>query len=221
IWYHTQANGLSKDLQKFYYPQSIKDVATLKEEIKSAEDRQYLYLPAAKKMRRVSGKNQSWVGSDLIYEDMQEIKIEDWNYQFVGSSKVDGFDTAIVEMTPKPGSDSTYSKRINYIRTDGSFYPSKVEFFDKSGKLLKELYNRDVHNYDGALYSMFLVVRNVQDNHKTELERLWVRVNTKFTESIMTTRHMEKPVERYDQPDGIRSAVREISLKRGGSEPTE
>lgn len=214
VWYHTRANGMAKDLQKFYYPQSIKDIATLKEEVKNEEDRQYLYLPAAKKMRRVSGKNQSWVGSDLIFEDLQEIKIADWTYRLMGTTKIDGFDCNMVEMTPKAGTDSAYSKRINYIRTDGSFYPGKVDFFDKNGKLLKELYNRDVRSHDGALYSNLLVVNNVQDKHKTELERLWIRVNTKLPDTVMTPRQMEKPVEGYDLPAGIAVVMREIGARR-------
>lgn len=214
VWYHTRSAGISKDLQKFYYPQSIKDIATLKEEVKNEEDRQFLYLPAAKKMRRVSGKNQSWVGSDLIFEDLQEIKIDDWTYRSLGTTKIDGFDCSMVEMTPKPGADSAYSKRINYIRTDGSFYPGKVEFFDKSGKLLKALHNSDVRDHDGALYSTLLTVNNVQDKHKTELERLWIRVNTKFPDAIMTTRQMEKSVDAFELPAGITAVMREIAAKR-------
>lgn len=214
VWYHTRSAGISKDLQKFYYPQSIKDIATLKEEVRNEEDRQFLYLPAAKKMRRVSGKNQSWVGSDLTFEDLQEIKLEDWTYRSLGTTKVDGYDCSVVEMTAKEGAGSAYSKRINYIRADGSFYPGKVEFFDKSGKLLKELHNSDVRDHDGALYSTLLVVNNVQDKHKTELERLWIRVNTKFPDAIMSTRQMEKPVEAFDVPAGIAAVMREIALKR-------
>jgi hypothetical protein len=203
LWYHSEEKGLSKDMQKFYYPRSIKNVATLYEEVVGKDARQFLYLPAARKLRRVSSKNKSWVGSDLIYEDLQNIDIDDWQYRDMGHEQIDGFDTHVIEMTATAKSDSSYSKRHYYVRSDGSFYPSKVRFFDKSGKLLKELERTDVRDHQGALYADTIKVHNMQDGHSTELKRRWIKVNVGLSQKWMSRRQMKKSIENFQQPKGI------------------
>lgn len=200
--YQIETDSGKITLLKFLKPADIKDTGTLNVEIKGKDDLQHLYLPAAKKLRRVSAKNQSWVGSDFSYEDLQEIEVDDYRYEAVGAEVLDGFDCYVYTMEPLESDNSVYGKQVRWV-TKGTYVPIKIEYYEKNGRLLKTTYASDIRGIEGAQYAWHVVCENAQDGHRTELDRIWIVLNQNLGEGIFTTRHLEKSIEFYDQPKNI------------------
>lgn len=211
LWYHLASQQGDLDLQKFFYPRSIRNIATFNEEVRDAEDLQYLFLPAASRVRRVSSKHQTWVGSDLIYEDLQKLNLEDWTYRYVEQASEDGFAVHVIDCVAKPSSNSAYAKRRYYIRADGSYFPSRIDFFDSVGTLIKQVRRSDVRAYGDALYERLVQVKDFRNGHQTELERRWVQVNVGLPAALVSVRQMEKGIEHFAYPAEIQRVVDEAT----------
>lgn len=207
VWYHLSGEKGALDLQKFFFPRSIRNIATFNEEVKGAEDLQYLYLPAASRVRRVSSKHQTWVGSDLIYEDLQKLKLEDWEFRFAPSSDQAAAGVYVVDCIAKPSSNSAYAKRRYFIRADGTYFPNQIDFFDANGTLIKRVEREQVSAYGDALYERFVNVTDYRNGHRTSLERKWVRVNTGLDMPTVSIRQMERNIEHFPQPSDLMQLV--------------
>ncbi|MEN5147948.1 outer membrane lipoprotein-sorting protein [Pseudomonas orientalis] len=207
VWYHLSGEKAALDLQKFFFPRSIRNIATFNEEVKGAEDLQYLYLPAASRVRRVSSKHQTWVGSDLIYEDLQKLKLEDWEFRFAPSSDQAAAGVYVVDCIAKPSSNSAYAKRRYFIRADGTYFPNQIDFFDANGTLIKRVQREQVSAYGDALYERFVNVTDYRNGHRTSLERKWVRVNTGLDMPTVSIRQMERNIEHFPQPSDLMQLV--------------
>src|SRR5262245_24484410 len=72
-------------LVRFHAPNDIKGTALLVWDHPSADDERFLYLPALARVRRIAGseKQESFVGSDLSYEDIGGRELDDYTYRFV------------------------------------------------------------------------------------------------------------------------------------------
>src|SRR2546426_7535803 len=72
-------------LVRFTYPNDIKGTGFLVWEHPDADDERFLYLPALGRVRRIAGeeKQDSFVGSDLTYEDIGGRDVADYTYAFV------------------------------------------------------------------------------------------------------------------------------------------
>ena len=71
-------------LLRFTYPNDIRNTAFLVWEHPGADDERFLYWPALGRVRRIAGqeKDESFVGSDLSYEDIGGRDIADYTYAF-------------------------------------------------------------------------------------------------------------------------------------------
>jgi hypothetical protein len=132
----------NKTLIKFVKPTNIRNVGLLTwEQQESEEDDQWLYLPASKKIKRITGgsKANPFMGSDFAFEDMRPENLDSHSYEIKGEENVDGHNCWIVEAlpsTPKEAKDSGYSKRTMWVRKD-IYITVKTEFYDRRNKLSK------------------------------------------------------------------------------------
>ncbi len=76
-------------LVRFSYPNDIKNTAFLVWEHPDADDERFLYLPALGRVRRIAGeeKQESFVGSDLSYEDIGGRDIADYTLRVLRSQR--------------------------------------------------------------------------------------------------------------------------------------
>ncbi len=208
--YQMSTDGGKKTLMKFLRPRDIKDTGTLNQEVIGKDDIQHLYLPAAKKLRRISSSNksQSWVGSDFSFEDLAEVDLDDFTFDFLGTEVFEGHTCYKYSMIPKDPENSMYSKQIRWARV-GSFLPVRWEYFDKQGKLLKTLVANDFKKVNGIDYAWNLYMENVQEKHSTRLVRRWLKLDTGMDTGMVSIRHLKKSIERYNHPEGLKSLWKE------------
>ncbi|MEE8340631.1 MAG: outer membrane lipoprotein-sorting protein, partial [Candidatus Neomarinimicrobiota bacterium] len=127
-----------KQIIWFLAPADDKGVAFLKIEHEGEDDEMRLWLPAFNKVRRISSKQKadSFMGSDMSYEDMTSRELNEYTYKLTGSEKIDDSEYYILESIPNPELESTYSKHIAWI-SKSDYLVMKEESYDNSGRLLK------------------------------------------------------------------------------------
>ncbi len=153
-------------------------------------DDQWIYLPALKKVKRISSDSKSdyFMGSDFTYDDLGDRKIDADTHKLLREESVDGHDCYVVESISKD-EDYMYSKTMTWIRKD-SFVGAKKEFYDEDDELLKTLTIKKIEQISGFWVISHSVMENVQKNHKTSMELSNIKINTgvpasKFTERMM------------------------------------
>ncbi len=159
-----------KSLVLFATPRDIEGTALLSHAKILDPDDQWLYLPALKRVKRISSSNKSgpFVGSEFAFEDFTAIELNKFNYSFAGVDVCGDLQCDVVERLPRY-ENSGYTKQIAWVdQTD--FQIRKVEFYDRRGDLLKVLELNDYRKYDNGVWRAHrLSMSNVQTNKQTDL----------------------------------------------------
>lgn len=118
-------------------PPDVKGTKLLTVTHKKSDDQQWLYLPAMKRVKRISAqlKSGSFMGSDFAYEDLSGTDVDKYSYKFIKNDTIDGRPTWVVQRKSK-GSDSGYGREV--IWYDHEYKSAvKAEFYDRKNELLK------------------------------------------------------------------------------------
>ncbi len=115
-------------------------------------DDQWLYLPALKRVKRISSVNKSgpFVGSELAFEDFTALELEKFSYRHLGEEPCGELICDVVERVPRY-EHSGYRRQKAWIDRD-VYQVRKVEFHDRKDALLKTLTLDDYRQYDGGFW---------------------------------------------------------------------
>jgi len=132
-------NDGDKSMSIFDEPADVKGTASLTYSHANEADEQWLYLPALKRVKRISSKNKSgpFMGSEFAFEDISSQEVEKYDYTYLGDEDVDGVTVHKIEAIPTY-KHSGYTRLINYIDVE-RLVPVKVEYFDRKNAALKTL----------------------------------------------------------------------------------
>ncbi len=163
------------------------------------QDKQWIYLPAMKRVRRVPvSSTQTFVGTNLIYEDVRELageRTERYVYQSAGDEEVDGRPCAVVVATPAEGADSAYSSRKQWVDRE-RLLPVRIEYYDKRGKLWKVLRNSSLELVlDGVYRPGLMVMRDLQVDEATLLWFDQREVGKAAPREVFSKDYLESAVE--------------------------
>ena len=136
-----------KSLTIFDNPKDIKGTAFLSHTHALKPDDQWLYLPALKRIKRISSANKSgpFVGSEFAYEDLSSQELEKYTYKWLRDEAINGHDVFVIERFPQY-KNSGYTRQISWIDKD-MYQSRKVEFYDRKNSLLKTLVFSDYEQY--------------------------------------------------------------------------
>jgi len=128
-----------KALTIFDQPRDIAGTAFLSFSKTQGADDQWIYLPAAKRVKRISTRNKSspFMGSEFAYEDMTSFELEKFDFAYLRDETIDGVDTFVVEQIPTD-KFSGYTKQIVWVDKE-HYRMQRTEFYDRKGALLKVL----------------------------------------------------------------------------------
>jgi hypothetical protein len=138
-----------KSLTIFDTPRDVKGTAFLSHTHAVKPDDQWLFLPALKRVKRISSANKSgpFVGSEFAYEDLTSQEVEKYTYKWLRDATLDGKKVSVMERYPAY-KHSGYTRQIVWV--DLTIYQSvKVEYFDRKNALLKTLTTADFRELDG------------------------------------------------------------------------
>ncbi|HHX8565855.1 outer membrane lipoprotein-sorting protein [Vibrio sp. RM-44-3] len=168
-----------KGLTIFDEPRDVKGTAFLNHSHTVGADDQWLYLPALKRVKRISSRNKSgpFMGSEFAYEDLSSFEIEKYRFNYLKDDTINGQDVFVIEQIPTDKS-SGYTKQTVWL--DKAHYrPLKVEFYDRKGSLLKTLSFSDYKQYLNQYWRAHtMAMTNHQTGKSTELTTSEMRFNT-------------------------------------------
>jgi outer membrane lipoprotein-sorting protein len=158
----------------------------------SKDDDIWLYLPAMKRVRRVtgSGKNDSFMGTDFTYEDMGSRSLNKDEFSLRGEEAVEGEACWTVEAKPKDGKDP-YGRRVMWVRKD-TYIIKAVDYYDRQDRLLKTLRVSGIEQIDGIWTAKKMEMTNVQDKHSTVIAMSEIRFNMPLDDSLFAVTSLER-----------------------------
>ena len=184
-----------KQLIWFLEPRDDYGIAFLKIEKKGEADFMNMWLPGFKKFRRISSqkKSDSFMGSDLSYEDMTNRDIEEYEFSLLNDKALCNDDTEEIcyLLSSKPKDEfSEYSEHKTWVTKD-TFLSLREESYDKDGKKLKykEITYIDI---DGYQIMNTLKVENLQKNTSTYLSINDIKVNNGYSDDIFHSKSLKR-----------------------------
>lgn len=158
------------------------------------DDDQWIYLPALKKVKRISSDNKDdyFMGSDFTYDDLGERHPEEDKHKLLRTETLDGEECYVVESTPKE-SDYMYSKVVTWVIKD-KWIGLKKEFYDDDGDFLKTLRVKKYDKVQGFWTILHTEMENDQKNHKTIMKFEDLEINTGISDSYFTERRMSRGI---------------------------
>ncbi len=141
-----------KGLTVFSTPRDVQGTALLSHAKILEADDQWLYLPALKRVKRISSANKSgpFVGSEFAFEDFTSTELNKYEYKYAGEETVDGVKMDVLERFPLY-KNSGYTKQVSYVDQD-VYQVRKIDFYDRKGSLLKTLMLNDYREYEGGIW---------------------------------------------------------------------
>ncbi|NMM42714.1 outer membrane lipoprotein-sorting protein [Pseudoalteromonas arctica] len=157
-------------------PADVRDISFLMrsyDEGTAQEDEQWMYLPAFRKVRRISAtdKRGAFMGSEYSYYDLDKLRITDFDSKIVKSESVNGVETHVIERTPKSQdviNKSGYYKLITWVDKDRKLI-LKQQYFDTKGILFKQLDVDKVDKIQGFWTITASTMTNFIENKKSTL----------------------------------------------------
>ncbi len=192
-------DGLKRSMIVFLEPGDLKGTTLLTRQLAENEYKQWIYLPGRNAMQRIASRSQrsAFMGSDFTYEDLQPDLLDNYNFSTPESETIEGKDCFVIVMTPKNKKNTSYGKRIFWIRKD-IYFTMKIEFFDHHKRLIKTQTNHELTTEgNGVWYAKKVLMDNHKKKHKTLMglkERHENKEidNTFFTQkNILKGMHME------------------------------
>ena len=158
----------------------------------SVDSDSWIYIPAMKKVRRVSGssKDDDFQGTDFTYDDLGNRNLSKDNFAILGEEKVNGIDCWILEAKAKDPK-AKISRRVSWVNKK-TYVIQKGEYYDKQNRLQKTLACESIQKVNGYWSTLKLTMTNVQTNHKTIYEVKNLKYDEKINESYFTVSALER-----------------------------
>ena len=186
-----------RSLIRFTYPNDIRNTAFLVWEHPDADDERFLYLPALGRVRRIAGqeKDESFVGSDLSYEDIGGREIPDYTYAFAGDdaswTAPDGkrHPAWLLESRAKDVK-AEFPRSVSVVLKD-RFIITSGEAFNRRNERVKRFEVRKLEQVENIWTVLDLAMSNERDKTRTELTTSSIDYNVGLSEQDFARRQLE------------------------------
>ncbi len=187
-----------RTLVRFSYPNDIRGTSFLVWEHPAGEDERFLFLPALGRVRRIAGqeKQESFVGSDLSYEDIGGREISDYTYAFTDENASwtapDGSRHPAWALESRSRDRrADFPRAVNLVLKD-RFIIVHADTYNPRDERVKVFDVRKLERIDGIWTVVELAVANERDRTRTELTVTSVRYNTGLSEDDFSRRALEQ-----------------------------
>ena len=187
-------------------PTNVKGTSFLTFDYQDAkkDDDQWLYLPALRKVRRISASDRGdyFLGTDFTYEDMKlegKLDVTDLDFTVLNAETLNivddnSYQSLLMSGTPK---NTTIAKELGYSRTEfwvdtKSWLIIKAKYWDLKGKLLKTLVSRDIRLVDDIYTRHEMTMKNSKTGHQTTFSFSHVNYKTLVKDSLFSKRAMKQ-----------------------------
>lgn len=136
-----------KSIMVFDRPRDLKGTAILTFSHKTEADEQWLYLPALKRVKRISSADKSgpFMGSEFAFEDLSSQEVEKYSYKYLRDESTNGELSYVVERIPVD-KYSGYSRQVTWV-DQAEYRLQRVDYYDRKDTLLKTMVAADYQKY--------------------------------------------------------------------------
>ena len=195
IRYHKRyidSNYKSKSLLRFIKPDIVKGTGFLIWSNRSGGNDQWLFLPKLKTAKRIESKakTQRFMNTEFSYEDLESFNQSDEQYFLKDEENLNDQHCYIVEVLGH--TQTQYKRRLVWIDSE-DWLLRRVEFYDKSNKLLKVLTISEYQSFENFNFSTKLIMRNIQTGSQTVMDVSDIKYNIDLPDSYFTKDSLVKP----------------------------
>ncbi len=178
----------NKRLVRFSSPGDVAGMGVLVEN----DSTMYVFLPGFQKVRRMGThiRNQTFMGSDFSFEDMSQT-----SYSPTFEAKLTGSDatTWTLDLTAKPGVETEFPKAKMVVEKKSNS-PTKIDYFDASGKLLKTQ-TRDDYHQDSPKHwqpGKVTIVDHRRNDHTSEIVFTSTKIDSGLSDAVFSVRSLAR-----------------------------
>lgn len=165
-------NEVKKTRIRFSAPRRVKHTGFLSYDFlaEDQQDEQWIFLPAIKKTRRIpiSGRGESFMGSDFSYEEIKsnfKFALNDYHFVLTGQTE----DHYLLQATPV---NQQVAEELGIGKLDAqidkqTWLPMQVRFYDTRMQALKNMTIDKVEQKDGIYVVMQVTMQHQQNQHKS------------------------------------------------------
>ncbi len=191
--YSKEYGNDSKQVIVFLAPADVAGTGYLSWEYEDEQrdDDRWLYLPALRMVRRISGSSNEdyFMGSDFTYDDMGDRNVDEDTHTLLREETPEGQTCWVVEsVSLEP--DELYANRLIWVRQDNCMV-IRVEYYDSMG-LMKVLTVCDIRQVDGIWTAHSMFMDNLHEEHQTRLTLSNVSYNQDLDDNIFTVTAIER-----------------------------
>lgn len=187
LFYSSPSNVKGTSFLTYDYPDKTKD------------DDQWLYLPALRKVRRISAADRGdyFLGTDFTYDDIKnerKVDAEDYRFKTLKQEHINGLTSYLVEAIPRTeliAEELGYGRLVFRVRSDIWMIVS-TEYSDIKGNPLKTFKAEDIRQIDGIWTRHKLTVNNLKTGHTSIFSVSDVQYDSQIKDSLFTERAMKK-----------------------------
>ncbi len=161
-----------KSIIVFESPADVEGTAMLSHAQILDPDDQWLYLPALKRVKRISSKNKSgpFLGSEFAFEDFTSQELGKYGYKYLRTEtcpNIPALTCDVVERTPKY-EYSGYTKQISWV-DQKDYQVRQINFYDRKDEHMKTLTFEDYKKYNDKYWRFHkLKMTNHQKGKSTD-----------------------------------------------------
>ncbi len=191
-----EKEGLNRSVLHFTSPADIEGTGFLMIETDDGSSDMWLYLPELGKSRKIvsSGKNDSFMGSDISYSDMEGRPLEKYTFFRFADETVGGESCYVIEARAVDSSvieDTGYSRTLYFISKE-KLIPLKGWMFAPDGTLLKQMVIGEVKLIDLSWIPSSIEVKHVVEDHTTRMELKNIELNSDPDEAYFTQQYLKR-----------------------------
>jgi hypothetical protein len=188
-----------KRIYRFLSPADVQGTGILVFDYENKPDDVWIYLPALRKTRRVvsTQRSQSFMGSEFSYGDLNIPPLDDFDYRLVKEEPMGGEPCYVIDLVPKNkeiAEAEGYSKKTYWV-SKAKLAVVRGLYYDKDGKLLKELIAQDIKLLDPKnkrYRAMHMEMINKQNGRKSVFETKKVAFSPSTKDEYFTTAYLER-----------------------------
>jgi outer membrane lipoprotein-sorting protein len=193
----TDANKKDKSFLEFVKPADVRGTRFLTHEHVEREDDRWMYLPALRKVRRISASDNTdnFMGTDLTFEDIRSEHLETHAYTILRQEALNNREAYIIEAvpaTPREKKESGYSKRHIWV-DKATFLIMQEQFWNKKGEHVKTSKHDDLIQLSHGIWAYNRVE---VENHKRKHRSIFLfrerEINTGLSDSLFSQRSLAR-----------------------------
>lgn len=180
---------------EFLAPADIRGTAMLIFDNKAADDEMWIYLPALKRIRRISTseKGKSFMSSEFTNADMSSPSATDFSQRHTTGSGTG--EMWIIESLPASGDmaeEYGYSRKLSYIDQE-DYHTVKMEFYDFDNKLFKVIEIKSIFPLkDGKFMVDHMTAENLATGRKSEMKMRNIKTGQAVDDNVFTVQNLER-----------------------------